>query len=124
MIDVAMNNGDIMVSEYGDILLHINDDDNIIQMANSAINTIKSENIFHPDFGNDAWNKRLKISESGFSAVEAYAKEAILHASAEIAEVTSIEASKGEGYGECTIAYTLLTSSGRRISSSTNINIL
>ena len=124
MIDLALKGGDLIISPLGDISLHLTDDDNIIQTANLAIAIAKGGNIFHRDYGNDAWNKRLKISESGFNTVEIYSKEAILHASSEIAEVTSIKASKGEGYGECIVAYTLVTVDGRVISSSTGINIL
>lgn len=124
MIDLALRGGDLIISPLGDISLHLTDDDNIIQTANLAIAIPKGENIFHSDYGNDAWNKRLKVSESGFSTVEIYAKEAILNASSEIADVTSISASKGTGYGECIVAYTLVTVDGRVISSSTSINIL
>lgn len=124
MIDLAMKGGDLIVSPFGDISLHLTDDDNVIQTANLAITIAMGENIFHDDYGNDALNKRLKIAESGFHTIEIYAKEAILHASSEVAEVASISASKGEGYGECTVAYTLVMMNGRTISSSTSINIL
>lgn len=125
MIDVAMKNGDLIVSDYGDILLHLSDDDNIIQMANNAIHTIKGENIFHLGYGNDAWNKRLKMSQSGFDTVNACAKEAILHAVPDVSEIVSIDSSKSEdNAGECIVSYVLLTNSGKRISSSTTINIL
>ena len=124
MIDMALRGGDLIVSSNGDISLLSNDDDNIIQMANSAISTIKGENIFHLPYGNDAWNKRLKIADSGYRTVEVCAKEAILSAVTEVSEVSSIEAIKGEAYGECIIKYTLLTVTNKLISSSTSINIM
>lgn len=124
MIDTAMENGDLIVSDYGDLLLHLSDDDNIIQMANNAVYTIRGENIFHSEYGNDAHNKRLKLSRSGFDIIEACAKEAILHGVPEVSEVVSINANKGIGYGECIINYVLLTNNNKRISSSTTINIL
>ena len=124
MIDMALRGGDLVVSTNGDISLLNNDDNNIIQMANSAISTIKGENIFHLSYGNDAWNKRLKISDSGFRTVEVCAKEAILNAVSEVSEVSNIEAIKGDEYGECIIKYTLLTDTNKSISSSTSINIL
>lgn len=124
MIDLAIKDGDFIVSPLGDISLLLTDDDNIIQTANLAITIAMGDNIFHEDYGNDAFNKRLKLAESGFHTVEICAKEAILHASSEVAEVASISASKGEGYGECIVAYTLVTVSGKTISSSTSINIL
>lgn len=124
MIDVALRSGDLIVSTNGDISLLNTDDDNIIQMVNSAISTIKGENIFHLSYGNDAWNKRLKISDSGFRTVEVCAKEAILNNVAEVSEISSIEAIKGDVYGECVIKYALLTVTNKLISSSTSINIL
>lgn len=124
MIDVALSGGDFVLSN-GDISLTNTDDDNLIQMANSAINTILGEVPFHTEYGNDAWNKRLKIAESGFHTVEICAKEAILNAlSDEISDVVAISAYGGEGYGECIVEYTLLTLDGRNISSNTSINIL
>ena len=124
MIDMAINNGDFIVSDYGDISLHFSDQDNIIQMANSAISTSKGENIFNPEYGNDAWNTRLKSSDSGLAIIEDCVKEAILNASDEIEEVALVEVYRGDGYGECIISYTLITVNGESISSSTNINIL
>lgn len=122
MIDVAMAGGDLVVSN-GDLMLDINDDYDIIQMANNTINTVLHENIFHLDYGNDAWNKRLKIAESGFATIESDAKAAILHADNRVMEVLSIKASKGDNYGECMVQYTLMIVDGRTISSSTSINI-
>lgn len=124
MIDVALVNGDFMNDGSGDIMLEPDEDFDIIQMANSAINTIKGSNIFHGEYGNDAWNKRLKISESGFATVESCATDTILQADSRIEEVQEIEAIKGDEYGECRIKYTLLTIDGDTISSETSINIL
>ena len=124
MIEVAMRDGDIVVSDLGDIALHLADDDNIVQMANAAIYTIKGENIFHTEFGNDAWNRRLKLSDSGYRTVEACAREAILHYSEEIHDVVSITAEKGSANNECNISYTLMTVDGRTISSRTTISIM
>ncbi len=127
MIDVAMSDGDLTVSEYGDISLELTDDDDIIQMSNNAINTIKGELIeLHPDFGNDAFNQRLKLSNNGYAIVEECATTAIMDADTEerIDEVSDISAYKGNSIGECCINYTLLLADGRTISSSTSINVL
>ena len=123
-IDIALDNGDLIPNGFGDISLEFTDEDDIVQMANSAINTIKGENIFHLEYGNNAWNQRLKQSESGYNIVAACSKDAILHADNRIIEVIDISASKGDGYGECIVTYVLRTIDGRKISSSTNINIL
>lgn len=124
MADLVLDGGDFVVSNHGDLLLHTSADDNIIQMANSAISTALGENIFHLGYGNDAWNKRLKMSRSGFDVIESCSKEAILSSNSDITDVISIEATKGNGDGECIVGYTLLTSDGKTISSKTSINIL
>lgn len=125
MIDIALNNGDLIANSYGDISLEFSDDDDIIQMLNSAINTIKGENIFHTEYGNDAWNKRLKIADSGFATIEACARDTMMDVAGDlISEITYINASRGEGRNECILSYEVLTEDDRTISSSTNINIL
>ena len=124
MEEIAMKDGDIMLTAYGDISLEFTDDDDIIQMANHSIATIKTENIFHRDYGNDAHNHRLKLSRSGYAMVEGCAKDAILYADPRVEEVTYIKASKGDEYATCDIEYTLTTKDGRILSSMTTINIL
>lgn len=124
MIDLMINGGDLVVSEFGDLSLLQSDEDNIIQTANLAICTRKGSNIFHPEYGNDVWNRRVKMSESGFRIVEACSKDAILNSSNEILDVTSIRASRGNAARECNINYTLSTVNGRLVSGITSINIL
>lgn len=124
MIDLVLNNGDFVISNYGDISTHLSSDDNIIQMINSAINTIKGENIFHSEYGNDAWNQRLKMVQSGYDIIKSCTKEAILPAVQDISEIISIDVVRGNENGECIISYVVLMSDGRTISSNTSINIL
>ena len=122
MQDVAMAGGDLVINN-GDLSLDLTDEYDIIQMANNIIATVFGENPFHVDIGNDAWNKRLKIDDSGFATVEADAKEAILHIDDRVMEIFDIKASAGENYGECIVAYTLMTVDGRIITSSTSISL-
>ena len=122
MQDVAMTGGDLVINN-GDLSLDLTDEYDIIQMANNIIATVFGENPFHVDIGNDAWNKRLKIDDSGFATVEADAKEAILHIDNRVMEILDIKASAGENYGECIVAYTLMTVDGRIITSSTSISL-
>lgn len=124
MIDVAMNNGDLVASSNGDLLLLHTDDDNIIQMCNHAVYTVKDELIFHLGYGNDAWNRRLKISESGFQTVSECAKEAILHGVSEVADVPKISARQGINHNDCLVEYTVFTIDGKSLSSSISINLL
>lgn len=122
MQDVAMAGGDLVINN-GDLSLDLTDEYDIIQMANNIIATVFGENPFHVDIGNDAWNKRLKIDDSGFATVEADAKEAILHIDDRVMEILDIKASAGENYGECIVAYTLMMVDGRIITSSTSISL-
>lgn len=122
MQDVAMAGGDLVINN-GDLSLDLTDEYDIIQMANNIIATVFGENPFHVDIGNDAWNKRLKIDDSGFATVEADAKEAILHIDDRVMEILDIKASAGENYGECIVAYILMTVDGRIITSSTSISL-
>lgn len=122
MQDVAMAGGDLVINN-DDLSLDLTDEYDIIQMANNIIATVFGENPFHVDIGNDAWNKRLKIDDSGFATVEADAKEAILHIDDRVMEILDIKASAGENYGECIVAYTLMTVDGRIITSSTSISL-
>jgi hypothetical protein len=122
MRDIIMMNGDLVVTEFGDIAVILSDDDDIIQMANNNIATRLGENIFHPEIGNDAYNKRLKITPSNLSEVESDCKDAILY-DTRVSDVTNIKAYDGIGYGECTIGYTLLTTDGHSIDGRISINL-
>lgn len=122
MIDIAMINGDLVVGELGDIAVVATDDDDIIQMANNNISTRLGENIFHPEIGNDALNKRLKITPSDLLEVESDSKSAILY-DTRVSDVTSIRASSGINYGECIVEYTVLTTGGHSIDGKMQINI-
>jgi hypothetical protein len=54
MRDIMMTvGGDLVVTEFGDIAVVYDDNDDIIQMANNNILTRLGENIFHPEIGND-----------------------------------------------------------------------
>ena len=61
MSDVALINGDIAPSNFGDIMI-VNDDDDIIQMAVNNILLVYGTNEFHPDMGNMAYNNRNRNS--------------------------------------------------------------
>lgn len=109
MIDVALIGGDLIASTFGDIALTNSNNDDIIQSANNNIMTISGENYLHPTIGNMAYNRRLKISDSGFRQIESDSKDAILFGDTRVKEVTYISASNGANYGECNIEYRLKT---------------
>ena len=123
MIDIAMNNGDLIATDFGDIALVNSEIDDIIQTANNNIQTIKGEIIFHSEIGNDAYNRRLKMAESGLRIVEECCVDCITNGDSRIADVVSISAVIGDEYGECDITYKLLTTDGTFIDSSISINI-
>jgi phage baseplate assembly protein W len=109
MLDIVMTTGgDMVVTEFGDIATVLSDDDDIIQMANNNILTKLGENIHHPEIGNDVYSMRLKITPSGLAEAEFSSKSAILY-DTRVSDVTYINASQGNNYGECIITYTLVT---------------
>lgn len=124
MADIALTNGDIVVSSFGD-LLTINDDDDIIQTAINNILTIKGTNEFHPELGNDAHTSRYKISERGLNELANRCKDAILQdirvtsVIEVVVENNGTESSNNLG----NVSFILVTNSGRQLSSSTSIEI-
>lgn len=124
MADIALVNGDITISSFGD-LLTINDDEDIIQTAINNILTIKGTNPFHTEVGNDAHINRYKISEQGFNEIANRCKDAIL----QDVRVTSVLEVIVENDGTelnnnlCTVSFVLITIDGKQLSSGTSITV-
>lgn len=122
MSDIALINGDIMASNFGDILI-VNDEDDIIQMAKNNIMTIYGSNEFHPTIGNTVHNNRFKMSERGLEDIAKRCKEAILqdYRVTSVLEVTAKNVSTIENYGSCNISFILETNNGIQLSSDVTI---
>jgi hypothetical protein len=95
MQDIAMIDGDLVVTDLGDLAITASDNDDVIQMANNNIMTRLGENIHHPEVGNDVYNKRLKITSSGLAEVESDSKNAILN-DTRVSDVYNILAYAGD----------------------------
>lgn len=122
MSDIALINGDIVASNFGDILV-INDDDDIVQMAINNIRTIFGANQFHPNTGNTVYNDRFKMSERGLEDIAARCKSAILQDPRvqNVLEIVARNISTQKDYGLCDISFVLLTTYGKRLNSNVAI---
>lgn len=124
MSDIALVNGDIMASRFGDILV-VNDNDDIIQMAINNINLIYGENQFHPNMGNTVYGGRHKMSENGLVRIANECKSAILqdYRVANVVEVVARNISTPQNYGLCDISFVLITVYGEQLNSNVTIQI-
>lgn len=124
MADIAFN-GDIMASNFGDLLI-VNDDDDVIQMAINNINMIYGTNEFHPEIGNDVYNGRYKMSENGLKEIASACKNAIMldYRVADVIEIIAKNISTNENYGLCDISFVLITTDGTQLNSSVTISLL
>lgn len=121
MGDIALVNGDIVVSQFDDISLVLDDNEDILQQAINNINTIYGEVIDHPTIGNMLFNNRNKI-KSDLSDIETYCEDAI-SSDERIDSVEDIVATRVKDTDMVNISFTLLTIYGDTISSSSNISI-
>ena len=125
MSDIALINGDIRISTFGDILV-VGDDDDIIQMAVNSIMTIYGTNEFHRNIGNTVYNGRHKMSENGLIEIANKCKDAILqdYRVANVIEIIARNVSTPENYGLCEISFVLITTYGAQLNSSVTISVL
>ena len=119
MSDIALINGDILASNFGDILV-VDDSNDIIQMAINNIMTIYGANEFHPDIGNTVYGGRYKMTENGLKEIASRCKDAILsdYRVANVIEIIAKNVSTPENYGQCEISFTLITIYNTQLSSS------
>lgn len=124
MSDLAFINGDIVASNFGDILV-VNDDDDVIQMAVNNIMTIHGANEFHPGIGNMVYKGRHKMSENGLKAIARMCSNAIMsdYRVANVIEIIAKNVSTVQNYGLCEISFTLVTIYGTQLSSNVTIQL-
>ena len=122
MSDIMINNGDIVFTTFGDIMIADGDDD-IIQSAIHNIMTIYGENEFHNELGNTVYNSRYKISKTNLISIQDACKRAIIE-DPRLKSVPIIIATNNPNiYGGCNISFTLKTQDDRLLSSQTSIII-
>lgn len=112
MADLKCQNGDLVASDYGDLVLcdqsgDTYEDEDVIQTANNNIMLRFGRNKYHTDLGNDIYNKRVKASESGLKLVVTECEQAILNGDVRVQEVVDLTASIGDN-GQCQVQYQLL----------------
>ena len=104
MADLKCQNGDLVASEYGDLVLcdmggDTYEDEDVIQTANNSILLRFGRNKYH--------NRRVKASETGLSMVVEECENAILNGDSRIQEVIDVTATTSEN-GQCYVQYRLL----------------
>lgn len=124
MSDIALVNGDIVGSIFGDVLV-INDDDDIIQMAINNIKLIYGANEFHPNMGNTVYGSRYKMSENGLEEIATKCKNAIMqdYRVSNVIEVIAKNISTSQSYGLCDISFVLVTIYGTQLNSNITIQV-
>lgn len=121
MIDVMMNSRDLVATEFGDIALVQSNNNDILQSVNNNLLTVKGENIFHPDVGNDVFNRRLKLSDTHIEIIKNDCKNAILFDN-RVSDVKSIIIDD-IGSGIYDVTYVIVTSSGDILDSRISLDI-
>ena len=111
MADLKCQNGDLVASEYGDLVLcdmggDTYEDEDVIQTANNSILLRFGRNKYHNDIGNNIYNRRVKASETGLSMVVEECENAILNGDSRIQEVIDVTATTSEN-GQCYVQYRL-----------------
>lgn len=123
MADIYIgDDGDLVATAYGDIAI-IGDDDDILQMAINNVRTILGENQFHPEIGNNVFNRRMKVIDSD---AETIAKDCInaIKQDDRVRAVKSIEIyADGEDRHNLDVQFTIITIGGNTISSTVQIQI-
>lgn len=122
MGDIALVNGEIVRSQYGDISITTSDNDDIIQQAINSIYTKFGEMYLHPELGNKMLNGRYKIADD-MSDVEADCQEAMMYDERidSVDEISIVRSSRIRGSVD--INFTITTIYGDVLSSDITVNI-
>ncbi len=118
--DIQMITGDIVLSDSGDLNI-VSEDRNIIQSCNHMIFLRFGENEFHPDLGNRAHGKRMKLNVSGMEEIKNDCMNAMLlnHRIKDVVEINVVPM----GDHDCRIDYKVRKHDDNIISSTVNITI-
>lgn len=122
-MDIMFSGGDIDSSLFGDITL-VDDDADIVQSCIALIMIRYGELDLHPTTGNTIMNQRIKLSDIGVMKIADACSDAIMQ-EPRVKSVKSITATKSRvKYGECDISFTILTNSGKQLSSNISLSLL
>lgn len=126
MADISMNGGNDLQVSMGDLVIIGGNNDiyDIVQQSINSVMTVKGELENHPDYGNSIFNERKKMSDTGLLYIASACKSAILMGDARVKSVDSIVAERVDDKEYmCKIKYTLTSTYGDTISSSTIITL-
>lgn len=87
MSDLLLQGGDLVADKYGDIALCVDEDSDILQMANLNILMRFKGNKFHENLGNKVYNRRIKANQNGIMIVREECINAIMNSDPRIKEV-------------------------------------
>lgn len=121
MSDILLNNGDIMITKFGDIDTVV-DYDEIVQSAVNNMLLIYGEYEAHDDIGNKTYNRRLKISDSSLDIIKYDCIDAI-SGDDRISNVISIDITRTDIPNTVNISFVLEIIDGTMVSNSIKISI-
>ena len=122
MADIFLNNGDISSSMYGDIAVVTSYDD-ITQSAANNILTVYGENQFHPNIGNMARLRRLKVADSSLETIQKDCINAIMTDNRIESVVSMIASYDEENANNVNISFTIKAIDGTLMSNNITINM-
>jgi hypothetical protein len=106
MSDLLLQDGDLVVDKYDDIMLCTDENSDIIQTVNMSILLRLGGNKFHEDLGNNAYNRRIKASQNGLEVIRSECIDAIMKSDARVREIRQIDVELGED-ASCIVNYVI-----------------
>ena len=122
-MDIKLDNGDISGTLFGDIALTNDEEYDIIQNANHNVLTKAGSIVLHPEHGNTAFTKRVKLSQSHIDTMKVECSNAILQ-DVRVDSVVDMSITKSVIYGQCDIGFIIVTYNGSILTSGVAVNII
>lgn len=104
MIDLLMQDGDLVIDKYGDIMLCTDEDSDMIQTVSKNILLRLNGNKFHENLGNNAYNRRIKANTNGLDIIRSECIDAIINSDPRVREIKQINVELGEN-ASCVVNY-------------------
>lgn len=123
MSDLLLKNGDIVISNNGDISLCEDEFHDITQIANNNIMTRFGDHMYHQELGNKIYNQRIKANLNGMEIVKSECIDAILNGDERVSDVKEMNVTFNND-ASCDVDYILILSSdGSEVDGKTSINV-
>jgi hypothetical protein len=107
MSDLLLYNGDLVADKYGDITLCIDEDSDVIQMANMNILLRFNSNKFHDYLGNKVYDRRIKANLNGMEIIRTECTNAIMNSDPRVKKVKQINTTLSDN-AVCIVDYILI----------------